>query len=202
MLPMVRNLYYHDLYTGTGEVVAGANIARFLTNEKQTFSIERSGLVSFDLSRDINVIFVGGPGSDSHLASLSLQSDLDFVPSSQAFTAVHDPHPAAGKASIYPLKRDPKTGQLMTDYALISLLPAAVPGYFRLVLAGITTLGTQAAAEFATSPSQMAILEKMREGSGGQTGRSPYFQCLLEVQIRGGAITAIDCLLVRELQFK
>ncbi|MGO8793038.1 MAG: hypothetical protein ACLQVL_37475 [Terriglobia bacterium] len=90
----------------------------------------------------------------------------------------------------------------MTGYALISLLPAAVPGYFRLVLEGITTLGTQAAAEFATSPSQMALLEKMRDGSGGQTRRSPYFQGLLEVQIRDGAITGIDCLFVRELQFK
>jgi len=202
MLPRVGNLYYHDLYTGTGEVVAGANIARFLTNEKQAFSIERSGLVSFDLSRGTNVIFLGGPVADSHLASLSLKSDLDFAPSSQAFQAVHNTHPAAGKASTYPLKRDPKTGEIMTDYALISLLPGAVPGYFRLVLAGITTLGTQAAAEFATSPSQMALLEKMRGGPGGQTRRSPYFQSLLEVQIRGGAIIGIDCLLVRELQFK
>lgn len=139
---------------------------------------------------------------DTHLADLSLQSDLEIVSSDYGFPSVHDHQPTAGKASIYRLKRDPNTGQFMADYALISLLPAALPGYVRLVLAGITTLGTQAAAEFATSPSQMARLEKMRGASGSQTRRSPYFQGLLEVQIRGGAVTGIDCLLVRELKIK
>jgi hypothetical protein len=202
ILSRVGNLYYYDLYTGTGEVVAGADVARFLTDEKQDFSIERSGLVSFDLSRGTNVIFLGGPGADSHLASLSLHGDLDIVSSGQGFSVVQDCRPEAGKAPTYSLKRDPKTKQILTDYALISLLPAAVPDRFRLVLAGITTLGTQAAAEFATSPSQMAIVEKMRRGHGGQTRRSPYFQSLLEVQIQGGAVRGMDCLLVRELQFK
>ena len=202
LLPRAGNLYYYDLYTGTGEVVAAANIARFLTDEKQEFSIERSGLVSFDLSRGTNVIFLGGPGANSHLANLSLQSDLDFASSGQFFQVIHDRRPRGGMASTYPLRRDSDTGQIMTDYALISLLPAAVPDHFRLVLAGITTLGTQAAAEFATSPLQMDLLEKMRRHSSGGTRRSPYFQSLLEVQIRGGAITGINCLLVRELQFK
>jgi hypothetical protein len=202
LLPRAVNFYYYDLYTGTGEVVAAANIARFLTDEKQAFSIERSGLVSFDLSRDTNVIFLGGPGANSHLANLSLQGDLDFASSGQSFQVIQDRHPRAGMASTYPLIRNPETSQIMTDYALISLLPAAVPEHFRLVLAGITTLGTQAAAEFATSPSQMDLLEKMRGGSGGQARRSRYFQSLLELQIRGGAITGIKSLLVRELQFK
>jgi hypothetical protein len=203
VLPRVGDLYYWDLFTGTGEVVAAAQIAQFLTHEEQAFSIERSGLASSDLTRDTNVIFLGGPGADEHLAGLYLQSDLDFAPSDKNyFRSVLDRHPAAGRPSTYPLTRDPKTGEIMTDYALISLLPGAVPERYRLVLAGITTLGTQATAEFATSLSQMAILEKMRRASGGQTRRSPYFQTLLEVQIRGGAVTGIDCLLVRELQFK
>jgi hypothetical protein len=140
---------------------------------------------------------------DRDLARLALQTDLDFDSSDKAYyQSVRDRHPAAGKAATYPLKKDPKTGEYLTDYALISLLPAAVPDRYRLVLAGITTLGTQAAAEFATSPSQMGIMEKMREASAGQTPRSPYFQTLLEVQIRGGAVTGIECLLVRELHFK
>ena len=202
VLPRVGNLYYWDLYTGTGEVVAAAEIAQFLTHQEQTFSIVRSGLVSSDLTRDTNVIFLGGPGENAHLESLALQSDLAFAPSDKGYQSVLDRHPAAGSPSTYPLKRDPKTGEIMTDYALISLLPGAVPDRYRLVLAGITTLGTQATAEFATSLPQMAILEKMRRASGGQTRRSPYFQTLLEVQIRGGAATGIECLLVRELQFK
>jgi hypothetical protein len=202
VLPRVGNLYYWDLYTGTGEVVAAAQIAQFLTHEEQTFSIVRSGLVSSDQTRDTNVIFLGGPGENAHLESLALQSDLAFAPSDKGYQSVLDRHPTAGRPSSYPLKRDPKTGEIMTDYALISLLPGAVPDRYRMVLAGITTLGTQATAEFATSLSQMSILEKMRRGSAGQTPRSPYFQTLLEVQIRGGAVTGIDCLLVRELQFR
>jgi hypothetical protein len=202
ILSKVGNLYYYDLYTGTGEVAAATQVARFLTNEKQEFSIERSGLVSFGLSRNASVIFLGGPGPDSHLASLSLPSDLHFISSGQGFSVVQDRHPEAGKPSTYSLKRDPKTKQILTDYALISLLPAAVPDRFRLVLAGITTLGTQAAAEFATSRAQMAVVEKMRRGPAAHTRLLRYFQCLLEVQIQGGAATRINCLFVRELQFK
>jgi hypothetical protein len=126
---------------------------------------------------------------------------LDFAGPDSSFHLV-DHHPVAGRPDKYRLSRDQKTGEFRTDYALISLLPGVTPDRHIMVLGGITTLGTQAAAEFATSPAHMAVLEKMRGDSHGNPARSPYFQALLEVPIRNGAVAEINCLLIRELRNK
>jgi len=200
-LPRTGNLRYFDLYTGTGEVVAAAKIARLLGAEKQDLSAERSGLVSYDNIRGGNVIFLGSSAEDAVLEKLPIDAELVFDLSGEGMV-IRDRASAPGQPGSYRLGRDPKTGEFQTDYALISLLPSVDPGRYVLVLAGITTLGTQAAAEFATSPAQMATLENMRGGSRGPAGRSPYFQSLLEVQVRNGAIARISCLLNRELRHK
>jgi hypothetical protein len=200
-LPRTANLRYFDLYTGTGEVVAAVKVARLLSAEKQDFSVERSGLVSYDNVRGGNVIFLGGSAEDAVLEKLPIDAELVFDLSGED-AVIRDRSAAPGQPYSYRLDRDQKTGEYQTDHALISLLPSVDPGRYVLVLAGITTLGTQAAAEFATSPAQMATLENMRGGSRGPAGRSPYFQSLLEVQVRNGAIARISCLLVRELRHK
>jgi len=200
-LPRRGNLRYFDLYTGTGEVVAAVKIARLLSTQNQEVSVERSGLVSYDNIRGGNVIFLGSSAEDAVLQKLPIDAELVFDLSGED-AVIRDRPATQGEPHSYRLVRDPKTGEYRTDYALISLLPSVDPGRYVLVLAGITTLGTQAAAEFATSPAQMATLENMRGGSHGPAGRSPYFQSLLEVQIRDGAIARISCLLVRELRHK
>jgi hypothetical protein len=201
VLPRTGNLRYFDLYTGTGEVVAAGKIAGLLGAQKQDFSVERSGLVSYDNIRAGNVIFLGSSAEDAVLEKLPIDAELVFDLSGED-AVIRDRGAAPGQPRSYQLGRDPKTGEYQTDYALLNLLPSVDPGRYVMVLAGITTLGTQAAAEFATSPAQMATLENMRAGSRGPAGRSPYFQSLLEVQIRNGAIARISCLLVRELRHK
>lgn len=201
-LPKTGKLHYFDLYTGTGEVVAAAEIARLLGAEKQNFSVERSGLVSYDNIRGRNVIFLGASFEDAVLAKLPVDAELVFDTAEGGLAVVRDRRSAPGQPDSYRLVQDPKTGEFQTDYALISLLPSVDPGRFILVLGGITTLGTQAAVEFATSSAQMATLENMRGGSRGPAARSPYFQSLVEVQVRDGAIARITPLLFRELQHK
>jgi len=200
-LPKTGNLRYFDLYTGTGEVVAAVKIARLLSTQKQDVSVERSRLVSYDNIRGGNVIFLGSSAEDAVLEKLPIDAELVFDLSGED-AVIRDRPTASGEPHSYGLVRDPRTGEYRTDHALISLLPSVDPGRYVLVLAGITTLGTQAAAEFATSPAQMVTMENMRGASHGSAGRSPYFQSLLEVQIRNGAIARISCLLVRELRHK
>ncbi len=192
-----RDLFFNDLYTGTGEVVAIAEIARRLAIEHQEFAVERARLVSYDNIRNSNAIFVGGGAGDAILDGLPVKMDLDFTLPKGGYGQVVDRRPAAGQPGQYALSRNDKTGEFQADYALISLLPGVTPDRHIMVLAGITTLGTQAAAEFATSPAHMAVLEKMRHASNPV--RSPYFQALLEVLIRNGAVAQINCLLTREL---
>ena len=97
------------------------------------------------------------------------------------------------------MQLDPVTGAIQADYGLISLLPGVSGEHNVLVLAGLTTLGTQAAADFVTSERYMTLLERMRAAASPLKSRSPYFQALLEVEVRDGVPLDVKCLLVRDL---
>jgi hypothetical protein len=198
----VGPLYYSDSYTGIGEVVGAGKIAFLLARNGQDFLIKRSRITSYEDIRNHNVIFLGASLEDSILGKLPVESDLVFEePMGKEFVgklAIKDRHPAGGKPAIYEFQRDEKTKALQSEYALISLLPGVLPDQHILILAGLSTLGTQAAAEFATSEASMLTLEKVW-AAGGDVPLPPYFQALLEVQIRDGIAVKTNCLLVRDL---
>ncbi|HEX5482431.1 MAG TPA: hypothetical protein VFZ08_07370 [Terriglobia bacterium] len=115
---------------------------------------------------------------------------------------IRDLHPPPGQPSLYRLQRDGKTEALEGEYALINLLPGVVPGRYIMVLGGISTIGTQAAAEFATSADYMQAVARALGGPREKPRASPYFQVLLRVQIRDGVNAKTSCLLVRKLEFQ
>lgn len=199
----VGPLYYFDSYTGTGEVIAMGRIAELLSRSGQNFLVKRSRIASYDDIRNRNVIFLGTSLEDSILGELPVESDLVFEePTGHQFVGrllIRDRHPGSGMPSTYQFQRDDRTKALQAEYALISLLPGVTPNQYVLILAGLSTLGTQAAAEFATSDKTMLALDQMRSTVSGNTARSPYFQALLQIQIRDGIAVKTNCLLVREL---
>jgi hypothetical protein len=71
---------------------------------------------------------------------------------------------------------------LTKDYAIVALLPGVQPEHRMFVFSGLTTLGTQAAMEYALDPDTAA--ELMRQVSFKNQIRN--FEALLEVSIRGG----------------
>ena len=199
----VGPLYYFDSYTGTGEVIAMGRIAELLSRSGQNFLVKRSRIASYEDVKNRNVIFLGTSLEDSILGKLPVESDLVFEePTGNQFVGrllIRDRHPGPGQSSTYEFQRDERTKALQAEYALISLLPGLSPNQYILVLAGLSTLGTQAAAEFATSDKNMVVLDQMRPKVPGNATQSPYFQALLEIQIRDGIAVKTDCLLVREL---
>jgi hypothetical protein len=199
----VGPLYYFDSYTGIGEVIAMGRIAELLSRSGQNFLVKRSRIASYDDVRNRNVIFLGTSLEDSILGKLPVESDLVFEePKGHQFVGkllIRDRHPDPGMPSTYQFQRDERTKALQAEYALISLLPGVTPNQYVLVLAGLSTLGTQAAAEFATSDKTMLALDQMRSTVSDNTARSSYFQALLQIQIRDGIAVKINCLLVREL---
>ncbi|MGH9403433.1 MAG: hypothetical protein ACRD2P_15135 [Terriglobia bacterium] len=202
----VGPLYYFDAYTGTGEVVAAARIGQLLSQEDENFDIERDGVVSYEDIRGSNVIFLGASLEDSILRTLPIRADLVFEEASQSefvgSLEIRDRHPGPGQPSIYRLQRDQKTQALDGEYALISLLPGVMPGHYIVVLAGISTIGTEAAAEFATSKDCMGTIARVIGSPPGKAQAPPYFQVLLHVQIRDGEGAKTSCLLVRKLPFQ
>ena len=95
--------------------------------------------------------------------------------------------PADGHNS-YAVERDPKTGALRTDYALFSLMPGVVTNHRVMLLGGLTTSGTQGAAEFATTEQSVSDLlaALAAQGHGSQNGAPPFFESTLEVDVVRG----------------
>lgn len=196
--------YYFDSFTGTGELDAATDIARFLTLHHQDYVIERSLLASDEEIMRENVIFLGGDKEDRLLGKLPLQEELLFEtppPKEYAMGSyIKDLNPPPGHPSTYHLQLDSTTGAIQVGYALISLLPNVSTEHYVLDLGGLTTLGTQAAAKFATSTHYMATLERMLGPSGHRMGHPPYFQALLQISVRDGVPLKSKCILVRELK--
>jgi hypothetical protein len=195
--------YYFDSYTGSGELVAAARIGEFLARYGEPFLIKRSRIASYEDIRNQNVIFLGGTGQNLILRNLPLQQELVFVsaPPDQVpmGSYIQDLNPPPGHPAAYRLQMDPSTGAIQVEYGLINLLPGVSAGHNVLILAGITTLGTQAAEDFVTSERYMAILERMRAALLPSKSRPAFFQALLEVEVRDGVPLDVKCLLVRDL---
>lgn len=195
---------YLDGYTGSGEVVAAVGITQFLTAHGEPFLIRRSRIVSYEDIKDHNVIFLGSIKENHLLNKLPLAQELIFEPPPPdqylTGTRVRDLHPPPGYPAIYGMQLDPATGAIQSEYALICLLPGVSEGRYVLCLAGITTLGTQAAADFVTSERYMRLWERMPEVAAVMQSRSRFLQALLEVQVRDGIPLDVKCLFVRELK--
>jgi hypothetical protein len=195
--------YYFDSYTGSGELVGAAKIARFLTAHGGPFLVERSRIASYEEIKSHNVIFLGGVKEDRILRQLPLAQELEFRPPPPGQypmgSYIQDMNPPTGRPASYHFQLDPATGAIEVEYALISLLPNVSKGHYLLDLGGLTTLGTEAAADFVTSERDMAQIENMRKARSGGPPRSRFFQALLEVRVRDGVPLDARCLLVREL---
>ncbi len=167
-----------DHYTGVGEVVSVFEITRLFDSQKATFTLKRSRLVTWDEAKLRNLIFIGAPSENSSMRVLPPASDFTMT-SGDGFASIVNQHPQQGEPAQlsrpeYPLTR---------DYAIVALLPGIEPGRHTLVLSGLTTLGTEAAAEFACRPDTVAQLLK---AVGYTTGEVRPFEAVLEVSVGGG----------------
>ncbi len=195
--------YYCDAYTGTGEVVGAARVVRFLTGHGEPFLIKRSRLISFGDITHSNVIFLGSEKEDQILRNLPNVAQLVYEPPppNQYSTGsyIHDLKPLPGHPANYRVQVSPQTSAILADYGLISLLPGVSEDQYILVLGGITTLGTEASADFVTSAHNMVVLGRMLAAAEPRTPRSPFFQALLRVEVRDGVPLHAKCLFVRDL---
>jgi hypothetical protein len=139
-----------------------------------------------DDAKNSDLIFVGSPSEN--LSLREIPTTQDFV-----FRRVQD-GPRRGDLSIvnvHPKSDEQKvflsTAQLplTEDYAVVGLVPGLSPSRWVLVLAGLTTLGTQAAVEYVSRANTVEdLLRQMQPAVTG--GNVPPFEAVLEVKVSGG----------------
>ena len=139
--------------------------------------MKRSPLVTWDEGRSRNLIFIGSAAENGSLKLLPSTQDFTLTETAGAAGIINH-HPLKGEPSVYMRPEHPLT----KDYAVVALLSGIQPYHRMFVFSGLTTLGTQAAVEYALDPDMVA--ELMRQVSSGKKVHN--FEALLEVSIRGG----------------
>ena len=169
-----------DWHTGVGEVQAVHQLAGVASALDFAFDLKRALLVDWDEVVDVNVVYLGGPGGNPKVAELGAEANFVFeraeaVDGDQY--VIRNRAPARGEEAIYrsdlPLTR---------DYAIVRLTPGFRSERRTLLLAGITTFGTAAAAEAVSTARELGQIRQML----GRSLQDPVepFECLVEVGVK------------------
>ncbi len=169
---------YVDTYTGIGELASVYTLTRLFDDHRAHFILKRSMLTTWDEAKTKDLIFIGSTAENPSLRVSESVMDFTLTADKDSAGFVNH-HPKAGEPAIYSRPEHPLT----RDYAVVALVPGMQPGKHMLIFSGLTTLGTQAAVDYACRPDSAADLLRRLGWSGGEIRP---FEALLEISIGGG----------------
>jgi hypothetical protein len=186
-----------DHYTGVGEVLAVHNLDRVFNLLHRQIRLKRGSLFSLDDAKNNKLIFVGSPAENLTLRDIPGTKEFVF----QYLTSgprtgdlsVANIHAQAGEASYY--IGTPDTSPLSEDYAVIALVKGLDPAHSVLILAGTTTIGTQAAVEFVCD--QNSLHELLQRINAADANGVKPFEALLRVKVARGVPVKSSIVAVR-----
>jgi hypothetical protein len=192
-----KNNPIFDHYTGVGEVLAVHELDHLFQTFHRQIRVKRGSLFSLDDAKNNNLIFVGSP-----LENLTLLE----IPGTQEFVfhrvttgrRVGDPeiinvHPQPGEQKEF--LGTPASEDLTEDYAVIGLVRGLDPRQAVLILAGDTTMGTQAAVEYVCRKS--SVEELLLRLSVSQSGQLKPFEAVLRVKVTRGVPVSTELVALR-----
>jgi hypothetical protein len=175
-----------DHYTGVGEVLAVHDLDVAFRALHQSLRVKRGSLFSLDDAKNNDLIFIGSPGEN--LTLLDIPSTKEFVfrrvveGNRAGNMEIVNVKPQSGEATGY--MASPSNVQMLEDYAVVALVRGINPEHSELILAGTTTIGTQAAVEYVTRENYLnQLLKKMNVT---QPGELKPFEAVIQVKVARG----------------
>jgi hypothetical protein len=191
-----RNLIL-DHYTGVGEVLAVHALDQVFNLLKHPVLVKRGSLFSLDDARNNNLIFVGSPAENRTLLDLPGSQEFVFTRIEsrphEGDLAIVNVHPEAGEPrAFYP--SDPSQ-PLLEDYAIVALVRGLDPARHVMILAGTTTIGTQAAVEYVCGKDSVEeLLRRLALPPGAEL---KPFEALLRIKVTRGVPVGTQLVAVR-----
>ena len=188
-----------DHYTGVGEVIAVYDLNQVFTQLHRQIRVKRGSLFSLDDAQNNNLIFVGSPAEN--LSLLDIPSTHQFIfqrsPSGprKGDLAIVNVHPRPDEPKQF--FASPSGTPLVEDYAIVGLVPGMNSAKSVLILAGTTTIGTQAAAEFVCR--QDSLQQLLLRLSVSENGQMKPFEAVLRVKIARGVPLGTELVALREV---
>ena len=186
-----------DHYTGVGEVIAVHELDRVFHLLNRDLRVKRGSLFSLDDAKKNNLIFVGSPAENLTLLDLPVNHEFVFrritSGARKGELAIFNVHPSTGESELF--NASPSNVPLSDDYAVIALVPGLDPSQAALILAGTTTIGTQAAVEFVCQEdSVLKLLARLRVPPRGDL---KPFEAVLHVKVARGVPVETELVAVR-----
>jgi hypothetical protein len=187
-----------DHYTGVGEVLAVHELDRVFVLLNHELRVKRGTLFSLDDAKNNDLIFVGSPAENLTLLEIPgtqqfVFQRLDSGPR-KGDLGVLNVHPENGEPKMF--LASPANQPTTEDYAVIGLVPGMDPERSVLILAGTTTIGTQAASEYVCRQDSLAeLLQRM--GVSRPDDLKP-FEALLRVKVTHGVPVKTDLIALRK----
>lgn len=177
------------------------HLTNFFARADHPFRVKRSLLLNWDDVKTENIIILGSPAENLFLRQLPQAQDFAFRFNKELrLIELINLKPRPGEAEILRPRIDrvkgegPTTISISEDYALVSLIKGIGQQNRLLILAGITTHGTQAAAEYVTKPEYVkdfvAHLNTSKDPAHPVLPES--FQAVLKVKVNGGVPVQIS----------
>jgi hypothetical protein len=192
-----KNTAIFDHYTGVGEVLAIHALDHLFEEFHRQIRVKRGSLFSLDDAKNNNLIFVGSPLENLTLLEIPGTDEFVFhrVTSGprKGDPEIINVHPQPGEPKE--LLGTPGDLQLTEDYAVIALVKGLEPSQSVLILAGETTLGTQAAVEYVCNKNSVEQL--LLRLSVSQTGQLKPFEAVIRVKVTRGVPVSTELVALR-----
>jgi hypothetical protein len=186
-----------DHYTGVGEVLSVHTLDHLFETFHREVRVKRGSLFSLDDAKNNNLIFVGSPLEN--LTLLEVPGTEEFVfhrvttGPRKGDPEIVNVHPQLGELKEF--LGTPGDQQLTEDYAVIALVKGLEPSQSVLILAGDTTMGTQAAVEYVCNKNSVEQL--LLRLSVAQTGQLKPFEAVIRVKVTRGVPVSTELVALR-----
>jgi hypothetical protein len=175
-----------DHYTGVGEVFAVRNLDRTFGTLKRGIRVKRGSMFTLDDAKDNDLIFVGSPAENLTLRDIPSTREFTFqrvtTGPRKGDLSIFNVHPRSGEPTAFlPNANSPP---LTDDYSVIALVHGLNPAKSTLILAGTTTIGTQAAVEYVCRKDSLD--ELLHRLSVANSGDLKPFEAVIHVKVVRG----------------
>ncbi len=187
-----------DHYTGVGEVLAVHALDSVFGRLHQQIRVKRGSLFSLDDAKNNDLIFIGSPSENLTLLELPNTQEFTFKqitsgPRTGTMEIINF-HPESGEPKEF-LPSLPDEA-LAEDYSIIALKRGLNPAHAVLILAGATTIGTQAAVEYVCQ--QNSLEELLLRLSVSNSGQLKPFEAVIRVKVAKGVPVSSELVALRK----
>ena len=187
-----------DHYTGVGEVLAVHALDSVFGKLHQQIRVKRGSLFSLDDAKNNDLIFIGSPSENLTLLELPATQEFAFKqitsgPRTGTMEIINF-RPESGESKEFLPSSPDET--LTEDYSVIALKRGLNPAHSVLILAGATTIGTQAAVEYVCQRDSLEQL--LLRLSVSNSGELKPFEAVIRVKVAKGVPVGSELVALRK----